>query len=144
MSELSSPLAVWNDNEVQMVATMLDEGASASVIASIFNITRNAAIGRIARNPDLHKHVKPKLRRKVKRSIPLKATPVKTKPAVASKVEPVKPMPLIDTGSLHCKWPIADDETVLGGILCCGDPVSFGLVYCVPHHRQAHPREGLK
>jgi hypothetical protein len=142
MSNLCQPPHLWSPEQEQIVVTMLMEGVSASGIAEKFHLSRNAVIGRIARNPELHKHVKHRLPRKVKTRIPLavKAAPMKVehKPVVA-KVEPMRLMPLIETGSLFCKWPVEHDDTVIGGILCCGRKVGFGLVYCDPHYRQAHP-----
>jgi hypothetical protein len=47
-------------------------------------------------------------------------------------------MPLIETGSRYCKWPVEYDER--RSWLCCGRLVAWGMVYCAPHERQAHPR----
>jgi hypothetical protein len=133
---------IWSKEQERVVVAMLIEGMSASGIASVFQISRNAAIGRIARNPDLHKYVRTKPRKapRVPKKIFKENKRMEPVQSAEPKPAPMRPMPLIDTGSSHCKWPIADDDSVLGGILCCGRPVGFEMVYCEPHHRAAHPR----
>jgi hypothetical protein len=49
---------VWSSDQEHQVVAMLLDGLSASAIAARFDLTRNAVIGRIARNPDLHKYVR--------------------------------------------------------------------------------------
>src|SRR5262245_5014558 len=47
---------LWDERERQLVLHMLVTGASAGKIADYFHITRNAAIGRISRDQELHDH----------------------------------------------------------------------------------------
>jgi hypothetical protein len=143
-ASLSSPPRLWSQEQEQVVVAMLADGLSASVIAARFDLTRNAVIGRIARNPELHKFVRRTPGKQTATPPPKKSrekfTVIIRETRARSTVPPMRPMPLIDTGSRFCKWPIEDNEAVLGGILCCGRLVSFGAVYCGPHLEAARPK----
>jgi hypothetical protein len=51
---------------------------------------------------------------------------------------------ILAVGARQCRWPVADDPTVIGGILCCG--ASTDATYCSAHRRLAiqldRPRSG--
>jgi hypothetical protein len=152
----------WSDEDRQTVMDMLDQHVSAAIIAEEFGITRNAAIGRIARDKELHAHLK-HVHRKPKKIKPMRlpinpdARAVDLAMALVSFIaakrgkqpqqpqppRPRKPamrlMPLMDTGSLYCKWPVKDDPAVIGGILCCGAGTAFGESYCAWHAEMARP-----
>jgi hypothetical protein len=132
---------VWTAVEEQTVAAMLIEGVSAAVIANMFQLSRNAVIGRIHRNPNLQFRARPgKGNRARPRSKRIEMIEDEPKPAriVPPRIEPTRPMPLIETGSRYCKWPVEYDERL--SWLCCGRQVAWGLVYCAPHERAARPR----
>jgi len=157
----------WNDEQRQMVKDMLANGATASVIARAFQLSRNQALGRIYRDPEMALRSYP---RKAKVSRHQAATPSPSQPkkqarpaprnaamvAVAGDVvaaaptiiatpappEPPKSLPhrhmaLIGTGARWCKWPVAMDSGVLGGFLCCGDRSLPGDVYCEYHREKS-------
>jgi hypothetical protein len=139
---------------------MVLDGATAAEVAAAMNCGRNQALGRIWRDPDPEM----RLRGIAGRSKSLKRK--EPKPPVLKLVEieepieelildippppplPVKqahrhnhPMPLIGTGRKWCKFPIKEDRDVLGGHLCCGEPViAPGAVYCIEHTRKASGR----
>jgi hypothetical protein len=145
MTNLHPPSYLWSPEQQQVVIAMLMEGKTAGQIAHKFRITRNAAIGRIARNPDLHQYVRrppgklPKLRApRLKKIKEIKVIELFIPVEPAPQLGPMRLMPLIDTGSRFCKWPIAYDARL--SWLCCGRQVGFGLVYCEPHRRQGHQR----
>jgi hypothetical protein len=153
---------IWSDAERRTVMAMLDDEKSAGDIAARFAITRNAAIGRIARDKELHGHQK-RIRKptKIKQIVPLPQSQAKVadlaaalvsllagrgkkEPPQSSPPRPRKPvmrlMPLMETGSLYCKWPVRDDPAVIGGILCCGADTAFGESYCAWHAEMARPK----
>lgn len=157
------PQRKWTDEQRQAVKEMLAKGATASVIARAMNLSRNQALGRIYRDPELALREYPR-RPKVNRlprspALPKKTRPspasaamvaeagdVVTAPIVATPAPPEPPrssphmMPLIGTGTRWCKWPVAADSRVLGGFLCCGVRSLPGDVYC-QCHRDLSTRE---
>jgi hypothetical protein len=145
-----------------VVKALLAKGATASIVAREMGIGRNAALGRIYRDPEMalvgwHHRPKPKLQRPPRQPKPKQ--PSSPKPAVAAMVTvtgdvvqsicaPVAPPPapkpalahpmaLIGTGRRWCKWPVAADSRVLGGFLCCGCRSLPGDVYCAEHREKA-------
>jgi hypothetical protein len=38
---------------------------------------------------------------------------------------------ILAIGARQCRWPVADDATVIGGILCCG--AATEATYCATH-----------
>lgn len=134
---------IWTDDDRKIVADLLLEGASASQVGKAMSLSRNAAIGRISRDPELH----PLMRTG---GTP-RGTTIHHRPAWRAAprppTEPVPPdpepepdeqlMPLIATGSTCCKWPLRADPVALGGVLCCGRPVKPDQVYCERHREKA-------
>ncbi|MDM8346254.1 GcrA family cell cycle regulator [Pseudochrobactrum sp. sp1633] len=50
---MSEPHKSWSDEDKAQVAKMMVEGLSFSKIAGVFNVTKNAVIGLVKRNPEL-------------------------------------------------------------------------------------------
>src|SRR4051794_16417852 len=42
-----------------------------------------------------------------------------------------RPLSILAIGARQCRWPVADDATVIGGILCCG--AATETTYCATH-----------
>jgi hypothetical protein len=135
----------WDEEERAVVMEFLDQHLSASAIAAQFHITRNAAIGRIARDHELHDHY---LRVTPKKSKPPKRPPLKAKASPPPPAEPVpvpgrmRLVPLLELGRNECRWPVTQDLTVTGGYLFCGRRTADGEVYCARHKAMATPRGG--
>lgn len=155
------PQRKWTEVERETVKALLAKGATASTVAREMGIGRNAALGRIYRDPEMAlvgwaKRPKPKVPRPPRY---FQRKPSSPKPAVAAMVNvtgdvvqsicaPVEPPPapkpalahpmaLIGTGKRWCKWPVAADSRVLGGFLCCGCRSLPGDVYCEEHRAKA-------
>lgn len=146
----------WNPD---LVADMVKAGWSASVIAAAFHITRNAAIGRMHRDPELVKLwaefaagriAGPNPPRRPKPE-PVAAEPPK-KPSVGfllkdwgaweereMKPRPVRPKSLNRLKSGECKWPVKDAPDITGGYLFCSMPTEAGSSYCAKHNAKARP-----
>ena len=45
-------------------------------------------------------------------------------------------LPILAVGARQCRWPVADDPTVIGGILCCGAQTE--ATYCKAHRKLAY------
>jgi hypothetical protein len=144
---------------------MLANGATASVVAKAFHLSRNQALGRIYRDPELALRDyprKPKISRpprilsepkKQARPAPHNAAMVAEAgevitapiPATPAPPEPPKSSPhhmaLIGTGTRWCKWPVIADSRVLGGFLCCGARSLPGDVYCQFHRDKSAPEK---
>jgi len=142
---LNAPQRLWSDDDRHKVAGLLVDGASASEVGKAMQLTRNAAIGRIMRDKELHQLMS----RRPRQHHPVMHRPITHLHTSARRVEPLLPppeeeaepnpgllMPIADTGSQWCKWPVKQaPEEVPGGYWCCGAPVGRGDVYC-PHHRK--------
>lgn len=133
---------LWNDEDRKAVAILLRGGASASDVGNALGLTRNAAIGRIARDPDLHKLMRPGNPVRPSNYVPLHSKVKVTAPSLPPPEPPRpkgNPMPLAATGTKWCKWPIAFDPEVEGTFWCCGAAVMPGDVYCAYHRNRARP-----
>ena len=137
---------LWSDDDRKVVAGLLLEGASASQVGKALDISRNAAIGRISRDPELHplmRHGGHSGTTTIHHKHPWRSVPRPPTEPVPPDPEPVPEeelMPLIATGKMHCKWPVRADPKVLGGQLCCGRPVRTDEVYCEEHRKRARPK----
>jgi len=69
-----------------------------------------------------------------------------TTPAASVRVPGERRLSILAVGARQCRWPVADDPTVIGGILCCG--ASTDATYCSAHRSLAiqldRPRSGLR
>jgi hypothetical protein len=69
-----------------------------------------------------------------------------TTPAAAARVPGERRLSILAVGARQCRWPVADDPTVIGGILCCG--ATTDATYCSAHRSLAvqldRPRSGLR
>ena len=136
---------IWSEDDRKILAGLLIEGASASQVGKALDISRNAAIGRISRDPYLH----PLMRHggrpgsTIHHQHPWRSMPRPPTEPVPPDPEPEPDeqlMPLIATGNTRCKWPVRADALVLGGVLCCGRPVKRDEVYCEQHRKKARPK----
>jgi hypothetical protein len=141
---------------------MLDRGATAAKVATEMGIGRNAALGRIWRDPELKlqgKQVKTRRRNqllakfpakpKIQRHIAATVSPpgdMISRPVVRPPVQvlaPVvevtrkacrpHPMALIGTGTHWCKWPVSPSRDTVGGFICCGAATEPFKPYCQDH-----------
>ena len=53
-----------------------------------------------------------------------------------SNVPGERRLPILTVGARQCRWPVADDPTVIGGILCCGAQTE--ATYCTAHRKLAY------
>lgn len=137
---LNAPQRLWNDDDRKIVAGMLLGGATASQVGKALDISRNAAIGRISRDPFLHPLMRSGGSTTIHHRPAWRATPRPPTEPVPPDPEPEPDeqlMPLIATGNTRCKWPVRADAMALGGVLCCGRPVKPDQVYCEQHRQKA-------
>lgn len=131
----SSLERAWTDDDRDQVSEMLRQGANAAAVGRQMQISRNAAIGRIMRDQVLRK-IWVKVRHK---QVDMRR--VRARQAAIDHVEVDEPapgaIPLFETGSRWCKWPVGRDVTVCGKILCCGEHVLPSDVYCQCHRSMA-------
>jgi GcrA cell cycle regulator len=130
---------LWSSDDRDMVATLLSRGATAAAVGRVMQISRNAAIGRINRDELLLKiweEMRPKR---------LPADGRRSSAGLArlggpdlTVSEAVGRMPLYETGSMWCKWPVNRAPEVVGGVLCCGVATIPGDVYCARHRALSH------
>src|SRR5262245_30203691 len=86
---------LWDERDRQLVLHMLVTGASAGKIADYFHITRNAVIGRIQRDQELHDH-HVRFGRWASGGKPKKPKPAKKEKPVKVEEKPVPKKPAID------------------------------------------------
>ena len=54
-------------------------------------------------------------------------------PRAPTTLQPMRLIPLMQTGTRWCKWPVTHDPGVIGGFLCCGRATPADHVYCSEH-----------
>ena len=54
----------------------------------------------------------------------------------ASRVPGERRLSILAVSGPQCRWPVADDPTVIGGILLCGAPTD--ATYCAAHRKLAY------
>lgn len=149
----------WTEKDRRKVKRLLENGATGAVVGRAMGISRNAALGRIWRDPSMKLtwgtyHV-PRVKKKPKpkkpspeptpQTVPVPppglsvCTPEAVEPPVPVAVTSKgRPMALIGTGRRWCKFPIREDRETLGHFLCCGHLSLPGDVYCKAHRDIAH------
>lgn len=139
----------WNDEAIERLRKLRAEGHSTSEIAKLFNVSKNAVIGKLYRLKTGAGHV-PVVR--VKRAYKAKPKPkpkqgadkwFKMEPPPAPKLhQPNTPFTrsVLELERGQCKWPEGDRNFVF-----CGEPQADGQVYCAAHTERAYnkPRHGL-
>ena len=100
----------WTDERVDVLKQLWDEGKTASQIASVLGITRNAVIGKAHRI-----------------GVSRRPSPIKRrKPGVT----------ILELTDRMCKWPIGDPRD--NDFRFCGKQSANGLPYCQDHCLQAY------
>lgn len=133
----------WTMERIERLFAMVMEGASFSVIGAELGCSRNACIGkynrtRVARGVHTRKP-RPK-------TISLEAVPRPQKPAVAKRVAapmlkvvaPPAPPPgegVSIVAVSGCRYAIADDPSLVGGMAFCDAATENGASYCQHHAR---------
>jgi hypothetical protein len=133
---------IWDNDTRLQVMQMLDSGLSASAIAAAYEISRNAAIGRIARDPELHSHVQVHIVLKKPDRPPRQVKPPKVRPEPARprlRKPAMRKLPIGNLGHNQCRWPVEDAPHVTGGYLFCGADTEAFQPYCPWHSRLARP-----
>jgi hypothetical protein len=150
----------WTEEKTQQLASLLEQGKSYREIAEIFGTTRNAIIGKVQRerikrghspehrkrileglggnriSPELLRHTTPK-RTYTFRSQPKPSTEGIgfILPAIAAPAPRTGPaVGLLDVTG--CKWPVAEDASLIGGKAFCNHTKADGKPYC-PYHVNA-------
>ena len=100
----------WTDERVDVLKQLWDEGKTASQIAAVLGITRNAVIGKAHRI-----------------GVSRRPSPIKRRKPGATILELTDRM---------CKWPIGDPRD--SDFRFCGKPTKNGLPYCEDHCLQAY------
>ena len=137
----------WTPEDKNRVAAMLVDGFSAGQIAArLGDVTRNAVIGVVFRDPELKKIG---LQGRVRLPSTSAAPPIEAvrrnqpkrpaQPRFVTRPEPAAPtslnLPLADLTPGQCKWP-TNDVPKGGRFLFCGHARADGSPYCAYHaHR---------
>jgi GcrA cell cycle regulator len=153
---------LWTPENIEQMFTYSGQGYSASQIAGFFGTTRNAIIGKIQRerikrghipaprksvldgireeriSPELRRNTTPKRVFTIRRDLP------DVSRAGVGFVMPAIPAPAPQTGPAvgildvtGCKWPIAEDASLIGGKAFCNHARKDGKPYCAFHAREA-------
>lgn len=100
----------WTDDRVEVLKQLWDEGKTASQIAAVLGVTRNAVIGKAHRI-----------------GVSARPSPIKRRKPGATILELTDRM---------CKWPIGDPRDK--EFRFCGKQTVKGLPYCEHHCSQAY------
>lgn len=132
---------VWSMDERDHVAELLKSGLSMGTIAKQLGLTRNMVVGRVYRDGSLHGFA---ARVALKPARTRERKPV----LILAKVMPPKPVPkppdtsaarpLIELTAGQCKWPVVQDDNVVGRHLFCAlAVVELTRPYCAYHARRS-------
>lgn len=157
----------WTDEELKTLRGYVSEGHSFSEIASALGRSRNACIGKAAREgirssspdkggrPSAAKTApKPKPEPKINRFKPFiepkKPAPLPIQPRIQAPEDPLpklnevlpesRCLSLIERREAHCKWPIGDPRAP--GFFYCAADLYGSSAYCRQHHRLAYSAQG--
>ena len=162
---MPAAIHVWTEADRQTVAELLLAGKSARLIGAALGRTRNAIIGKLHRDDELHRLVgKQYSKIRIKRDKPPKKPRQKTIPPLAVKPDPwqqpgkkpdgvatsalsppIEPLPgmrrvpLIKLRRNECRFAVKDDAQAIGGYLFCGRPTTPDEMYCREHRAIASP-----
>lgn len=151
--------APWTDEERERVARLLLSGRTMSSLSKMLGLTRNAVIGRISRDGELHAYVGrvvidgrllrdkpprrpviPELKRHVHREKRYQCLavlpPIDPEPAPARRHGDRS---IVAVGRNECRWPVGWSDTVVGKFLfCCRPRWHDDTAYCRFHHVMGH------
>ncbi len=133
----------WTPERISEACAMVDQGISYSTIGRHFGCSKGAVIGKVRRE-----QIRLGLRQTVKQSdtvakqtktrreaIPTMAKVGTILPALPTPVKAVarlgKPCGILDVTG--CKWPLEDDDRIIGGKAFCNSPKDEGCPYCAEH-----------
>lgn len=136
-------MSYWNDDRVETLKSLWQEGFSASQVAhALGGVTRNAVIGKVHRLGLSGRDGAPRVSRPRVPAAPRYRAPARCK-AVVTVIEqdPFR----FEDGSLAtmrtidkamCRWPIGDPTA--GEFHFCGCAAKSGSPYCEAHAQRAH------
>jgi GcrA cell cycle regulator len=128
----------WTEERIELLKQLTVEGRSASIIAALLGVTRNAVIGKWHRlRLSLNRPPRPRPSRPPR--VP-RAPAVIRKPQIAYITSlpfesPENPLTLFELEPHHCRWPVGLEG---GPHLFCGNTVADGRSYCGRHCKMAH------
>jgi GcrA cell cycle regulator len=133
----------WSPDERAAVLEMLLRGETPDAVAVRFGISRDAASGRISRDPLLRDHRitlkdfrRERLRREARKRPPAGPQP-ELDAALSARLRP-----LVELGPRQCRWPVLERAEVMGGYLFCSAACAPGAVYCREHAARARGQPG--
>ncbi len=146
---MSNPVGrpAWSDALCGLVAERWQTGASASVIASEYGLTRGSVIGKMRRmgivTPNTNKDRDAGGRRHgSKDSAPRQRAPRVDKPTPEESLFDDLSIPIDQRRSIYrltkscCHWPVGDPQEP--GFFFCGASAVASRPYCRRHERMAH------
>jgi len=140
----------WNNANIQAVAYLLKQRASASEIAAELGITRNAIIGKVRRDKDLRAigfayakahpfggRAPKKFVKNERRPLEMKrVTPRSKQPTIAPDPEYTVAKPMLLLGAHDCRWPINSADGDEQHLFCAGI-TEKGKSFCAHHLHRA-------
>jgi GcrA cell cycle regulator len=151
-------MITWDADTVRRLQELCAENpqATGSEIARLMGITRNAAIGKMARLAERDQLTKPRSGLKTgsvpsgapkKKRRPVALHPAEHLPLVPELPEPtvpdMRPCTLVELTPYSCRWPVGDPQQP--GFYFCGGlkPEGTGVPYCRFHMKRARaaPRD---
>jgi hypothetical protein len=132
----------WTPEKVEQLFSLLEQGKSAREIGAIFGMGRMAILGKAHREKVRRGHV-PEPRKRVldgtPRTYTFRAAPKPSTEGVGF-IMPAIPTPAPQRGPAvglldvtGCKWPVAEDASLIGGHAFCNHAKADGKPYC-PYH----------
>jgi hypothetical protein len=149
----------WTAEKTEQLFSLLEQGKSAREIGIIFGMGRMAILGKAHREKIKRGHI-PEPRKRIleglgserispelfRHTAPKRVYTFRSQPKPSTEgvgfILPAAPAPAPQAGPAvglldvtGCKWPVAEDPSLIGGKAFCNHAKADGSSYC-PHHKQ--------
>ncbi|MBH68952.1 MAG: global cell cycle regulator GcrA-like protein [Rhodospirillaceae bacterium] len=113
-------ISVWNEERLEQLTKLWEEGLSITQIGLRLGVTRNAVVGKVHRM-----------------GLPKRQSPiVRSDKPFEPKRRKLSPLTFADWDRHKCSWPLGDPRS--SDFKFCGDPIEDGRPYCSEHCKLAY------
>ncbi len=118
--------STWSDDgRVAKLKELWSQGKTASEIALVLGVSRNAVIGKVHRL-----------------KLSGRPSPIRHRPIESLPLPPTGTATILALGDRSCKWPVGDP--LAADFHFCGKHAAPGVPYCVEHAQQAYQPKRLR